>query len=247
MCLTLCTGTNLVRRRAMKPDWDKLADEFINSKRVVIADVDCTAAGEPLCSRFKVEGFPTLKSFLPLDKSRGYEGEPYEGGRELDELRAHAKSLGPGCSSSTRDECSADDLAALEALLVRPADTLEAEIVEVKQRVAAASEAHEELVRSLRAQFEASEQSVKLLKRTSAERLRLLRAAYGGDFPRCDDDPFYKDADGEGCGAYKKKPAFACGHAGYEEACTRCCATCEGTPKCERLAAAKAPAPKDEV
>mmetsp|Transcript_75545 Transcript_75545/g.200875 ORF Transcript_75545/g.200875 Transcript_75545/m.200875 type:complete len:235 (+) Transcript_75545:157-861(+) len=234
----------------MKPDWDTLAEEFKDSKRVVIADVDCTAAGEPLCSRFKVEGFPTLKSFSPLDKSLGYEGEAYEGGRELDELRAHAKSLGPGCSTSTKDECSADDLAALEALLGKPADQLEAEIMEVKGKVSAASEAHAELVKSLRVQFEQSEQSVKVLKRTSAERLRLLRAAYGGDYPRCDDDPFFKDTDGEGCDAYKKKPAFACGHVGYEEACTRCCATCEGTPKCERLAA-KAPevkvAPKDEV
>ena len=67
----------------MKPAWDTLAEEFKDSKRVVIADVDCTAAGEPICSRFKVEGFPTLKSFSPLDT----EGEDYDGGRELDELR----------------------------------------------------------------------------------------------------------------------------------------------------------------
>ena len=45
----------------MKPDWDTLADEFSSSSKVVIADVDCTGEGEPLCSRFEVEGFPTLK------------------------------------------------------------------------------------------------------------------------------------------------------------------------------------------
>ena len=33
----------------MKPDWDKLANEYKNSESVLIADVDCTAAGEPLC------------------------------------------------------------------------------------------------------------------------------------------------------------------------------------------------------
>ena len=45
----------------MKPDWDTLAEEFSSSSKVVIADVDCTGEGEPLCSRFEVEGFPTLK------------------------------------------------------------------------------------------------------------------------------------------------------------------------------------------
>jgi len=236
----------------MKPDWDTLANEFKDSKRVVIADVDCTAAGYPLCSRFKVEGFPTLLSFTPLDAK----GVPYEGGRELEDLRAHAKSLGPGCTTTTKDECSADDLAALEALLLLPAAELEAEIVELKGKVAAASEAHVEIVRRLRLEFERSEQDVKELQRASAARLRLLRAAYGGDYPPCDDDPFFKDTDGEGCAAYGTKPEFACGHDGYEEACTRCCATCSGTPKCERLAskvaddkggAAKEAPPKDEV
>ena len=84
----------------------------------------------------------------------------------------------------------------------------------------------------------------------SAARLRLLRGAYGGDYPRCDDDPFFADKDGEGCAAYGVKPAFSCGHEGYEGSCKSCCATCSGMPKCELLAA-KAPeaegAPKDEV
>mmetsp|Transcript_28932 Transcript_28932/g.48043 ORF Transcript_28932/g.48043 Transcript_28932/m.48043 type:complete len:231 (+) Transcript_28932:175-867(+) len=230
----------------MKPDWDTLAEEFKDSKSLLIASVDCTAEGKPLCSRFNVEGFPTLKSFEPPNT----EGEEYEGGRELDELRAHAKSLGPGCSPITKDKCSTDDLAELEALSDLQADELEAEITELKRKIAVASEAHEQLVMSLRAQFEKSEQSVKDLKRTGAARLKLLRAAYGGDYPPCDDDPSFKDKDGEGCASFRVKPVFSCGHEGYEEACTRCCATCSSTPNCKRLAA-KAPGikevPKDEV
>jgi len=213
---------------------------------VVIADVDCTAEGEPLCSRFKVEGYPTLKSFSPLDT----EGEEYEGGRDIDELRAHAKSLGPGCSPATKDECSPEDLTELEALMMQPEVQLQAEILELKGKIDAASEAHVALVHSLRAQFEKSEESWMELKRTGAARLKLLRAAYGGDYPPCDDDPSFQDQDGDGCAGYRAKPAFQCGHEGYEEACARCCATCSSTPKCKRLAA-KAPevkeAPKDEV
>lgn len=38
----------------MKPAWDQLGDEFAGSSSVVIGDVDCTADGEELCSKFEV-------------------------------------------------------------------------------------------------------------------------------------------------------------------------------------------------
>jgi protein disulfide-isomerase A6 len=34
----------------MKPDWDKLGDEFAGSKTVLIGDVDCTVEKD-LCSK----------------------------------------------------------------------------------------------------------------------------------------------------------------------------------------------------
>ena len=40
----------------MKPDWDALGDEYADSKTVVIGDVDCTAAGKPLCEKYGVRG-----------------------------------------------------------------------------------------------------------------------------------------------------------------------------------------------
>ena len=40
----------------MKPDWDKLAEEFADSQKVVIADVDCTASGKALCEKYGVQG-----------------------------------------------------------------------------------------------------------------------------------------------------------------------------------------------
>ena len=45
----------------MKPDWDKLMTEFDGHKSTVIADVDCTAEGKPLCDKEGVKGFPTIK------------------------------------------------------------------------------------------------------------------------------------------------------------------------------------------
>ena len=45
--------------KSMKPDWDKLMEEFNSSDNQLIADVDCTGDGQPLCEG--VQGFPTLK------------------------------------------------------------------------------------------------------------------------------------------------------------------------------------------
>lgn len=74
-----------------QPDWDKLANEYKNSESVLIADVDCTAAGEPLCKTHGVSGYPTIKTFA----SASAEGEDYSGGRSISALRAHAEGLGP--------------------------------------------------------------------------------------------------------------------------------------------------------
>ena len=47
--------------KKIKPDWDALGDVYEDSKTVVIADVDCTAAGKSLCEKFGVKGYPTIK------------------------------------------------------------------------------------------------------------------------------------------------------------------------------------------
>ena len=45
----------------MKPDWDKLMDAFADSTTALVADVDCTADGKPLCDANGVRGYPTIK------------------------------------------------------------------------------------------------------------------------------------------------------------------------------------------
>ena len=88
----------------MKPDWDKLATEYEGSDKVLIADADCTGAGKPLCEKFGVRGYPTLKVFAEGDE----EGEDYKGGRDLAALKKFASELGPGCSVDNPEACSAE-------------------------------------------------------------------------------------------------------------------------------------------
>jgi protein disulfide-isomerase A6 len=157
----------------MKPDWDKLASTFEGSTKVLIADVDCTGTGEPLCEKYGVQGFPTIKSFSPPDT----EGEDYEGGRDFDSLKAHADSLGPGCSASTKENCSPEQLKELEEVMKMEPAKIEAELDELKTAMEKAKNDHDELLKSLQAQYEASEEGVTKLKKESAPRIKLLRAA----------------------------------------------------------------------
>jgi len=64
--------------KALAPKYESVAKIFNDEPNVVVANVDCDAEND-LCSRFGVQGFPTLKFFPHNDK----EGEAYEKGREI--------------------------------------------------------------------------------------------------------------------------------------------------------------------
>merc|ERR1711966_195836 len=59
--------------KAMAPAWSKLSAAFKDHKDVIVAKVDCTGAGQELCSQHGVRGFPSLKHG-PADDLEDYEG-----------------------------------------------------------------------------------------------------------------------------------------------------------------------------
>mmetsp|Transcript_17904 Transcript_17904/g.45787 ORF Transcript_17904/g.45787 Transcript_17904/m.45787 type:complete len:115 (+) Transcript_17904:149-493(+) len=76
----------------MAADWNTLANEYKDSEVVVVADVDCTSpASKELCTRHRVDGYPTLKTFQTSSST----GVTYSRGRSLAALRKHASTLGP--------------------------------------------------------------------------------------------------------------------------------------------------------
>jgi len=93
----------------MKPDWDKLMAEYKDSQTILIADVDCTAAGKSKCDEVGVRGFPTIKHGDPNDL------QDYKGGRDFDALKKFAEeNLGPTCGPANMDLCDADKKAQIE-------------------------------------------------------------------------------------------------------------------------------------
>ena len=50
----------------MAPHWDKVMAEInVPGSSTLVADVDCTAAGKPICDSNGVKGFPTVKLATP--------------------------------------------------------------------------------------------------------------------------------------------------------------------------------------
>jgi hypothetical protein len=158
----------------MKPDWDSLGAKFKDSKTVLIADVDCTAGGKPLCDKYGVRGYPTIKYFNPPDE----EGEDYKGGRDLAALTKFVETeLGPGCSVDTKENCSAEQLAALQQYIEMDAAEREKKLTTMKDELKSAEDAHNELLKQLQAQFKESQDGLEKLKEESAPVIKLLKAA----------------------------------------------------------------------
>jgi len=157
----------------MKPDWDKLAAEFVDSDKVLIADVDCTADGKPLCEKHGVQGYPTIKTFGPGED----EGEKYEGGRDLASLRTQAENLGPSCSVDNPDLCTAEQKVKLEKFAGMSQARRDAKLLKLKNAVSKAEASHEALQKSLSAQYEESNKRLEALKDEYKPEIKLLTAA----------------------------------------------------------------------
>jgi len=158
----------------MKPDWDSLGSDYADSKTVVIGDVDCTAAGKPLCDKYGVRGYPTIKYFNPPDE----EGEDYKGGRDLASLKKFAEeNLGPGCSVDTIENCTEEQKAELAKYMAMDAAERDAKLAELKEKMAAAETAHSELLKQLQATYKESQDGLDKLKADTAPEIKLLKAA----------------------------------------------------------------------
>eukprot|EP00931_Biecheleriopsis_adriatica_P094873 TRINITY_DN6849_c1_g1_i4.p1 TRINITY_DN6849_c1_g1~~TRINITY_DN6849_c1_g1_i4.p1 ORF type:complete len:176 (+),score=60.69 TRINITY_DN6849_c1_g1_i4:210-737(+) len=115
----------------MKPAWDKLIDEFKGSSTSLVADVDCTAAGQSLCQKVGVNGYPTIKYGDPSDL------QDYKGGRDFESLQKFAQeNLGPTCGIDHIDLCSDEDKALIEKFQAMSLEELDAAIKEVDDKAA---------------------------------------------------------------------------------------------------------------
>jgi soluble cytochrome b562 len=133
----------------MKPDWDKLMEEYADSSTQLIADVDCTADGKPLCEANGIRGYPTLKWGDPAAL------EDYQGGRDFKTLKKFAdEKLKPMCSPSNIDLCDDDKKAEIKKFMDMSDADLEKEIKEKEDEMTKAEEEFKTFVEGLQSQYQ---------------------------------------------------------------------------------------------
>merc|ERR1712070_656880 len=123
--------------KSMKPAWDKLAKEYEGNSNTVVVDVDCTDDGNrDVCSKYGVQGYPTIKYFTSATDALG---DDYEGGRSFDDLKKFAEeNLGPQCGPDNMDLCSEEQSAEIKKFMEMGEEALEALLKEKDAAIAAA-------------------------------------------------------------------------------------------------------------
>lgn len=169
--------------KKMKPDWDKLMEEFKDSKTQLVADVDCTAEGKPLCDANGVRGFPTLKWGDPSSL------EDYQGGRDYDSLKKFAdENLKPLCSPANIDLCDTDKRKEIEKFQGMSADDLAKLIKEKEDEQTKIEEDFQKFVQGLQEQYQkANEQKDADLAAIKESGLGLMKAVAATAAPKKDE------------------------------------------------------------
>jgi len=163
----------------MKPAWDKLMAEFDGSADRLVGDVDCTAAGKPLCDSNGVQGFPTIKFGDPNNL------EDYQGGRDFDALKKFAdESLGPSCGPSNLDLCDDDQKKEIEKYTSMSADELDAAIKAAEGGLTEAEETFKTEVEQLQKTYEglmkAKDDAIAKIKASGLGMMKSVKASAGG-------------------------------------------------------------------
>eukprot|EP00928_Gymnodinium_smaydae_P065921 TRINITY_DN489_c0_g1_i1.p1 TRINITY_DN489_c0_g1~~TRINITY_DN489_c0_g1_i1.p1 ORF type:complete len:162 (-),score=58.59 TRINITY_DN489_c0_g1_i1:244-729(-) len=123
--------------------------DFADSPTALVADVDCTAGGQDLCSKHGVEGYPTIKYGDPNNL------EKYEGGRSYDELKAFAdENLGPSCGPGNVDLCSDEKKALIAKFSAMSEGKRDAKIRKAEKQIKEIEEKFEEFQTKLQKRYE---------------------------------------------------------------------------------------------
>jgi len=153
-------------------------DAFADSKTALVADVDCTTEGKPLCDANGVKGYPTIKFGDPSAL------EDYKGGRDYDSLKKFAdENLKPMCSPNNIDLCDAEKKAEIEKFQGMSDADLDTAIAEKTKAMDEAEEAFKtgvsELQEKYQAMMEAKDKTVEDIKNSGLGLMKAVKASAG--------------------------------------------------------------------
>mmetsp|Transcript_27704 Transcript_27704/g.47064 ORF Transcript_27704/g.47064 Transcript_27704/m.47064 type:complete len:219 (+) Transcript_27704:154-810(+) len=158
--------------KKLKPDWDKLMEDFAGSATQLVADVDCTAGGKDLCDANGVRGYPTIKWGDPSDL------QDYQGGRTYDDLKKFAEeNLKPMCSVKNIDLCDDAKKADIKKYQDMSAEDLDAAIATEEKKLEDAEAEFKAAVQELQEKYSSlsSEKDAKIAE-VKASGLGLMKS-----------------------------------------------------------------------
>ena len=163
----------------MKPDWDKLMEEYKDSKSVLIADVDCTTEGKELCNEIGVRGYPSIKFGDPNNL------EDYKGGRTLKDMQKHAaENLGPTCGPDNLDLCDDEKKTEITKFTAMSVADLDAFIKDADDKMAKTEADFKVFVENLQKNYEtenkAKDEVVENIKNSGLGFAKAVKAATKG-------------------------------------------------------------------
>merc|ERR1719193_1464747 len=178
--------------------------EFAGSPNFLIADVDCTAEGEELCTKHNIEGYPTLKYGDPSNL------QDYEGEMEYEDLLSFAKeNLGPTCGPKNLDLCDEEQKAKIAALEAEGVDALEARLSKIHLGIEAAEETFEKEVQKLQDTYEGlMEELQKATKEIQGDDWGLFNSVYKHLKPEEELDEMYDEGEGYDYGEEEHDPTM---------------------------------------
>ena len=163
--------------KAMKGDWDNLMAKYADNAKILVADVDCTADGKPLCEANGVKGFPTLKHGDPANL------EDYEGGRDYAALDTFAGALKPVCSPANMELCDEEDKAKIEQVQALSDAELQSQIEAADNKAKDAEQLFTDELAKLQAAYQdltqAKEATLAEVKASGVGLLKAVKAARG--------------------------------------------------------------------
>lgn len=114
--------------KKLKPDWDKLGTEFLDSS-VVIGEVDCTVEKE-ICSKEGVSGYPTLK----YTTSESEVSQAYQSGRDFASLKKFVEeTLEKRCEVANQENCDDREKAFITKMQGKGGEAVQKELARLEK------------------------------------------------------------------------------------------------------------------